>query len=180
MTQLITGIGIDFPSGIVVADIVRVMLKDNWPLVASGFNPGKEKISFSDMGWSNNRNYQISVKQRPYRIIRTSGSGKYQHIAADVEINLFQRFLSMKKPIQIENMMNKVSSIVQTNMKDLQTGITDPTIQTLASGMNTIIMTTEFDEPGLDTIQMQLKAAGTTSVWHTQGFATVTFFRYIA
>jgi hypothetical protein len=180
MTQLITGIGIDFPSGIVVADIVRVMLKDNWPLVASGFKPGKEKITFTDMGWSNNRNYQISTKQRPYRIASTSGSGSYQHIEAEVEINLFQRFLKMRKPPEIEDMMRKVSEIVQTNRKNLQTGIIDPAMQLLASGMDSITMSTEFDEPGVDTIQMQLKPAGTTSVWHTQGYCMVRFFRYVA
>lgn len=179
MTQLITGINIDFPSGIVVADIVRHMIKDNWPLVASGFNPGKEKITFTDMGWSNNRNYQIAVKQRPYRIVFTT-TGGYQHIEADVEINLYQRFLQMKKPIQIENMMHKVSDIIQAHYRDLTTGIIDNTIRNLASGMDSIKTTTEFDEPGIDTIQMQLKPAGTTSVWLTQGFATVKFFRYIS
>lgn len=178
MTQLITGIGIDFPSGIVVADIIRVMLKDNWPLVASGFKPGKEKITFTDMGWSNNRNYQISCKQKPYRIVFTT-TGGYQHIEAEVEINMFQRFLKMRKPDEIENMMRKVSDIIQKNYRSLQTGIIDSTMATLASGMDSVKMTTEFDEPGVDTIQMQLKPAGTTSVWHTQGFATVKFFRYI-
>lgn len=179
MTQLITGIGIDFPPGIVVADIVRVMLKDNWPLVASGFKPGKEKITFSDMGWSGNRNYQISLKQKPYRITTKSGGGNYQHIDAEVEINIFQRYLRVRKPEEIENMMHKVSEIIQTNMRTLQTGIIDPTMQLLASGMDSIVLMTEFDEPGVDTIQQQLKPAAASSVWLTQGIAMVKFFRYI-
>lgn len=178
MTQLITNIGIPFPDGVSVADIVLAMVRDNWD--KPGFNPVKAKVRFTDTGYQGNFNYQIAFKQRPYRIIRSSGSGKYQHIEAEVEINVYQRMISMKKPVYLDNMMHRVSDIIQTNNKDLQTGIVDPTMATLASGMDSIRMTTEFDEPGVDTLTMQLKPAGASSAWHTQAFATVWFFRYIA
>lgn len=154
------------------------MVKDNWD--KPGFNPVKAKVRFTDTGFPGNANYTIGFKQKPYEIIRTSGSGRYQHVEADVEINIFQRMLSMKKPIYIDNMMHRVSDIIQVNMANLQTGIIDATMATLASGMDTIIMKTEFDEPGVDTMQAMLKRPGEISVWHTQAYARVRFFRYVA
>lgn len=177
MVQLITNIGIDFPEGIAVHDIVRAMIKDNWDNVS--VNPPKAKIRFTDVGWLGNFNYQISTVQLPYKILRSSGSGRYQHIQADVELNLWVRRLGMRKPGSIQTMMNRISEIVQEHHKDLSTGIIDNTIRTLASGMDHIMLTEEFTEPAQRSIQLAVKRPTETIVWHTQGLISVWFFRYI-
>lgn len=178
MTQLITGIGIDFPPGIAVHDIVRQMIKDNWPTV--NFTPLKKEVRFTDIGNHWNTNYQISTRQLPYEIRHSTGSGNYQMVNAPVEINIWQRKVSLVRPKAIDSMVNKVSEIIQTNQRDLSTGMTAGTIATLASGMDSIRMKTEFDEPGLDTIRVNLPSPGSSIQWHSQAFADVWFFRYIA
>lgn len=177
MVQLITGIGVDFPDGVAVHDLVRVMLKDNWDSIPT--TPDSTKIRFTDVGWIGNYNYQISTVQLPYILLRSSGSGAYQHIRADVEINVWQRRLTNRKPAAITTMMNRISEIIGTNKKHLDTGIVDTTLANIASGMDHIVLTDQFKQPGQRTIQLTIDRPTETNVWHTQALASVFFFRYI-
>jgi hypothetical protein len=105
--------------------IVRYLIEARWNLVTDGAIPAKSDITFSLLGWTGRKSYQISVEPFNAPIVTRLSFGQDAYVKYNDPITVHVWILKNKDevPPQMHHITQKIEQIILENVTNVGYGI---------------------------------------------------------
>src|SRR5215218_3517086 len=151
-------------------NIVMYLIRDKWNLEVDGQIPAKSEITFSLLGWTGRKSYQISVEPSfapNVQHMNIAGSNMYLKYVDPVLIHVWIVKNRDEVPPQMHHITQRIEQIIYENVTNVGYGIT---AISLMAPFSAIDVRQEFTSKELQNPTEQ-------SLWHSQAVVELLYFK---